>query len=116
MGKGCATVDEVISAAKSAHAWEFIEALPLGLQTRLGSLGNGLSGGQRQRIAIARAFLKEAPILLLDEPTSALDRESEQSVVAGLKSLMKGRTTILISHNPNTLLSVDRVIGLNPTL
>ncbi len=116
MGKGCATVDEVISAAKSAHAWEFIEALPLGLQTRLGSLGNGLSGGQRQRIAIARAFLKAAPILLLDEPTSALDRESEQSVVAGLKSLMKGRTTILISHNPNTLLSVDRVISLNPTL
>ena len=116
MGKQVATDEEIVSAARAAHAWEFIEALPLGLNTRLGSLGNGLSGGQRQRIAIARAFLKGAPILLLDEPTSALDRDSEQVVVAGLKSLMAGRTTILVSHNPDTLISVDRVISLNPGL
>jgi subfamily B ATP-binding cassette protein MsbA len=116
MGKQVATDEEIVSAAKAAHAWEFIEALPLGLNTQLGSLGNGLSGGQRQRIALTRAFLKGAPILLLDEPTSALDRDSEQVVVAGLKSLMIGRTTILVSHNPDTLISVDRVISLNPGL
>ncbi len=116
MGKQVATDEEIVSAAKAAHAWEFIEALPLGLNTQLGSLGNGLSGGQRQRIALTRAFLKGAPILLLDEPTSALDRDSEQVVLAWLKSLMTGRTTILVSHNPDTLISVDRVISLNPGL
>ena len=112
MGNQNASDSAIIDAAKYSNAWEFIEKLPAGLETELGSLGNSLSGGQRQRIAIARAFLKNAPILLLDEPTSALDLKSEQAVIDGLTQLIKGRTTIFISHKPLPPLLVNRTIQL----
>jgi len=110
LGKPNATDAEVVKACQAAHARSFIEALPQGLDTPLGSLGDRLSGGQRQRIAIARAFLKDAPILLLDEATSALDKESEQAVLAGLNDLMAGRTVILVSHAPERLANVTKII------
>ena len=112
MGRPSATSEEVIQAAKAAHAWEFIQKLPQQLDTPLGSLGDRLSGGQRQRMAIARAFIKDAPILLLDEATSALDKDSEQAVLEGLSGLIKGRTVILVSHAPERLIRVDRTIEL----
>ena len=99
-------------AARQAHALEFIEALPNGFDTQIGPFGNRLSGGQRQRIAIARAFIKDAPILLLDEPTSALDHKSRKEVLKGLENLKVNRTTLVISHQPESLLSIDRTISL----
>jgi ABC-type multidrug transport system fused ATPase/permease subunit len=113
MGNPNASLDEIIQACRAANAWEFIERLPDGLNTPLGVLGNALSGGQRQRIAIARAFLKDSTILLLDEPTSALDRESEGVVLEGLQALIRGRTTLIVSHSPERLLKVDRFIRLD---
>lgn len=107
-----ATDEEVQDAARQAHALEFIEALPEGFDTQIGPFGNRLSGGQRQRIAIARAFIKDAPILLLDEPTSALDHKSREEVLKGLENLKANRTTLIISHQPETLLSIDRTIHL----
>ena len=104
MGRPGASRQAIEEAARAAHAWEFIQKLPEGLDTPLGSLGDRLSGGQRQRIAIARAFLKDAPILLLDEATSALDKESEQAVLKGLQTLMANRTVILVSHSPERLM------------
>ena len=112
LGRPEASEEDVISAARAAHAWPFIEALPQGLDTPLGSLGDRLSGGQRQRIAIARAFLKDAPILLLDEATSALDKESEQAVLQGLNELMAGRTVLMVSHAPERLTGVHRLVSL----
>ena len=112
MGRLDASDEEVLSAAKSSHAWEFIEKLPDQLDTPLGSLGDRLSGGQRQRIAIARAFLKDAPILLLDEAMSALDRESEAAVLDGLERLIQGRTVLMVSHSPERLRGVTRTIDL----
>ncbi len=108
-------VDEqaVIQAAKMAYAWEFIEDLPLGLQTVVGEHGVLLSGGQRQRIAIARAILKDAPILILDEATSALDSESERFIQAALEDLMKNRTTLVIAHRLSTIENVDKIIVLD---
>ena len=103
---------EVREAARRANALEFIEALPNGFDTQIGPLGSRLSGGQRQRIAIARAFIKDAPILLLDEPTSALDHASREEVLKGLENLKADRTTLIISHQPETLLSIDRTISL----
>jgi ABC-type multidrug transport system fused ATPase/permease subunit len=103
---------ELARALALAGASEFVSELPYGLETRLGTLGDTLSGGQKQRLSIARAFLKNAPILLLDEPTSALDRESEQAVLQGVCKLMKDRTTIVVSHSPERLLKVDQVISL----
>lgn len=105
-------VDEaqVIAAAKAAHAWEFIQQLPEGLQSEVGDRGVRLSGGQRQRLAIARAILKDAPILLLDEATSALDTESEQHVQAALDELMRNRTTIVIAHRLSTIENADRIL------
>jgi ATP-binding cassette, subfamily B, bacterial MsbA len=111
-GRESASDEEVYFAAKSAHAWEFIERLPKKLDTPIGSLGERLSGGQRQRIAIARAFLKDAPILLLDEATSALDRESEEAVLDGLERLIQGRTVLMVSHSPERLRGVTRTIDL----
>ena len=105
--------EAVEKAARQAHATEFIEALPLGFDTSIGPLGNRLSGGQRQRIAIARAFLKNAPILLLDEPTSALDKESRKEVLKALENLKADRTTLIISHHPESLLSIDRIISFD---
>ena len=111
-GKRDATVDEIRAAAKAAHALEFIEALPDGLNTMIGENGVKLSGGQRQRLAIARAILKNAPILILDEATSALDTESERHVQAALDELMKGRSTLVIAHRLSTIERADRIIAL----
>ncbi len=102
--------DAVIAAAKAAHAWEFIQQLPDGLQNEIGDRGVRLSGGQRQRIAIARAILKNAPILLLDEATSALDSESEMHVQAALDNLMQNRTTLVIAHRLSTIENADRIL------
>jgi subfamily B ATP-binding cassette protein MsbA len=110
--KGDASQAEIEAAAKAAAAHEFIIALPKGYQSRVGEAGARLSGGQRQRIAIARAFLKNAPILLLDEPTSALDTESEAQVQAALARLMAGRTTLIIAHRLSTIRGADRIYVL----
>ncbi len=107
------TEQEVIAAAKAAHAWEFIQKLPNGLQNEIGDRGVRLSGGQRQRIAIARAILKNAPILLLDEATSALDTESEQHVQAALDTLMQNRTSIVIAHRLSTIENADRIMVMD---
>lgn len=112
LAKADATEAELVEAVRAADAYDFVFALPRGLDTPLGSLGNSLSGGQRQRLSIARAFLKNAPILLLDEATSSLDRESEISVLRGLKELMKGKTTMVVSHSPERLLDIDHVVHL----
>lgn len=101
---------QVVSAAKAANAWEFIQQLPDGLATKVGDRGVLLSGGQRQRLAIARAILKNAPILLLDEATSALDNESELKVQEALNHLIKNRTTIVIAHRLSTVEKVDRIL------
>jgi len=100
----------VIEAAKAAHAWEFIQQLPHGLQSEIGDRGVRLSGGQRQRLAIARAILKDAPILLLDEATSALDTESEKHVQAAFDRLMQKRTTFIIAHRLSTIENADRIL------
>ncbi len=100
-------------AAKAAHALEFIQALPQGFDTIVGDNGIRLSGGQRQRLAIARAILKNAPILILDEATSALDSESERHVQAAMETLMQGRTTIVIAHRLSTIERVDRIVVLD---
>jgi ATP-binding cassette subfamily B protein len=112
-GKQKATDAEIIAAAKKANAWEFIENLPDGLDTLTGERGVKLSGGQRQRINIARAILKDAPILVLDEATSALDSESENLIQDALKKLMKDRTSLVIAHRLSTVAALDRIIVLD---
>src|SRR5574340_653306 len=104
--------EEIVAAATAAHAMEFIRDLPQGLNTLVGEKGVRLSGGQRQRIAIARAILKNAPILILDEATSALDSESERHVQAALETLMQGRTTLVIAHRLSTIEKADRIVVL----
>lgn len=111
-GKPDANMDEIIQAAKLANAHDFILELENGYETRSGERGNLLSGGQRQRIAIARAILKDSPILILDEATSALDNKSEELVNEALDRLMKGRTTIVIAHRESTLAHADMVVEL----
>ena len=104
------TEDEVREAARAAHALDFIEALPQGFETQIGESGVRLSGGERQRLSIARALLKNAPILVLDEATSALDTESEREVQKALDNLMKDRTTFVIAHRLSTIKNADRII------
>ena len=109
-GRPNATLEEIEAAAKAANAHEFIVKLPLGYDTRLGERGATLSGGQRQRISIARAFLKNAPVLILDEPTSALDAATEKLLLDAMYRLIKGRTTLIIAHRLSTIRNADLIV------
>ena len=108
-----ATEAQIQAAADAAHASEFIRQMPQGFATIVGENGVKLSGGQRQRLAIARALLKNAPVLVLDEATSALDSESERHVQAALETLMQGRTTLVIAHRLSTVEKADRIVVLD---
>lgn len=112
-GRSDATDDAIIEAARAAFAWEFIERLPQGLDTLVGENGLRLSGGQRQRLAIARAILRDPPLLILDEATSALDSESEKLVQKALANLVKARTTLIIAHRLSTVQHADRIVVMN---
>lgn len=117
-GRPTASDDDIINAAKQAHAWEFIQQLSdakgnTGLDTQVGERGVKLSGGQRQRIAIARVMLKNAPILLLDEATSALDSEVEHAITDSLNDMMSGKTVIAIAHRLSTIASMDRLVVMD---
>ena len=103
---------EIINALKAAHAYDFVMALPQGLDTLIGEQGVRLSGGERQRLAIARALLKDPPILILDEATSSLDSESEREVQQALDRLIDGRTTLVIAHRLSTVRNADRIIAM----
>ena len=111
-GKPGATREEIVAAAKLANADEFIRRMPHGYDSLVGERGDTLSGGQRQRIGIARAVIRNSPIMILDEPTAALDTESEQLVIEGLKRLMHGRTVIMIAHRLSTIRDADKIIVL----
>jgi ATP-binding cassette subfamily B protein/subfamily B ATP-binding cassette protein MsbA len=112
-GKADATDEEVEAAARAAHAHEFVSHLPKKYDTPVAEAGGGLSGGERQRLSVARAILKDAPILILDEPTSSLDAISEEIVFAALKRLRKGRTTIVIAHRLSTVRDADAILVLD---
>jgi ABC-type multidrug transport system fused ATPase/permease subunit len=111
-GRPGATETEIMNAAKLADVDEFVARMPHGYDTRVGERGETLSGGQRQRIGIARAIIRNNPILILDEPTAALDTESESSVVKALEVLMKGRTVITIAHRLSTIRNSDKILVL----
>jgi ATP-binding cassette subfamily B protein/subfamily B ATP-binding cassette protein MsbA len=113
-GRPEATEEEIIEAARRAQAHDFIMALPEGYRSQVGERGGHLSVGQRQRIGIARAFLKNAPILILDEPTSALDPTTEAAIMQTLEALMRGRTTLIITHRIATVHGVDKIVVLGP--
>ena len=108
-----ASFDEIIKAAQNAAAHDFIQSMPKGYETRIGTGGNLLSGGQRQRIAIARAFLRDAPIVLLYEATSSLDSESENKIQQARDQLSKGRTTIVVTHRLSTVRRAHKIIVLD---
>jgi subfamily B ATP-binding cassette protein MsbA len=112
-GRPDATEEQIIAGSKLANADEFIVRMPYGYDTPVSERGLTLSGGQRQRIGIARALVRNAPILILDEPTAALDAASETMVMEGLNRLMKGRTVLTITHRLNTIRSADRIIVLH---
>jgi ATP-binding cassette subfamily B protein len=109
-GRPNATEKELIEASKKAHCHEFITGFPDGYESFVGERGVKLSGGERQRIAIARAILKDAPILVLDEATSSLDSESEQFIQEALRELMKKKTVIVIAHRLSTIMQMDRIV------
>jgi ABC-type multidrug transport system fused ATPase/permease subunit len=112
-GRLDSTRAEIEEAARAAHAHEFISRLPKGYDTEIAEAGGGLSGGERQRLSVARAILKNAPILILDEPTSSLDAISEEIVFAALRRLRAGRTTIVIAHRLSTVRDADRILVLD---
>lgn len=112
-GKPGAKEAEILEAARAAYIYDFIQRLPKGIDTVIGELGNRLSGGEKQRICIARALLKDAPVLILDEATSALDAEAEQLVQKALENLMKGRTSFVIAHRLSTIIDADRIIVIS---
>jgi len=107
-----ASEDEIIAATRAANAHDFIVRLPQGYETLVGERGMRLSGGERQRISIARAFLKDAPMLILDEPTSSVDVQTEAAIVEAMERLMRGRTTFIIAHRPSTLKHCDRILRI----
>ena len=111
-GSPGASDEKIVAAAKVANADEFISRMPHGYDSPIGERGDTLSGGQRQRIGIARAVIRNSPIMILDEPTAALDTESEQLVVEGLRRLMKGRTVIMIAHRLSTISDADKIVVL----
>ncbi len=110
LGKDDASEEEIIDALKIANAWEFVKELPKQLETNIGDAGNKLSGGQKQRLSIARAVLKNPPIMILDEATSALDTESEKLVQKALENMMKNRTSIVIAHRLSTIQNADKIV------
>ena len=112
-GRPDATDEDIERAARAADVHRFVQDLPDGYATRVGQRGRLLSGGQRQRLAIARAMIRDAPVLLLDEPTTGLDAESSERVLAPLRRLMAGRTTLMISHNLLTVTDADRIVFLD---
>jgi ABC-type multidrug transport system fused ATPase/permease subunit len=111
-GKPGARAEEIAEAARAAHALGFIEKLPDKFQTRIGEGAARLSAGERQRINLARAFLKDAPIILMDEPTSALDGESQGLIAESLQALLRGRTALMVAHRPATIAGFQRVLVL----
>ena len=113
LGKTNATEEEIIDALKIANAWEFVKDLPKALDTNIGDSGNKLSGGQKQRLSIARAVLKNPPIMILDEATSALDTESEKLVQKALENMMKNRTSIVIAHRLSTIQNADLIVVMH---
>lgn len=110
LGNPNAGDDEIIEALKVANAWEFVSALPEGMDTNIGDNGNKLSGGQKQRLSIARAVLKNPPVMILDEATSALDTESERLVQQALENMMYNRTSLVIAHRLSTIQKADLIV------
>jgi ATP-binding cassette subfamily B protein len=108
-----ATRDEIVRAAEAAHAHDFIRHLPNGYDTPVGERGMQLSGGERQRISLARAFLKDAPILIMDEPTSAVDVTTEALIMEAMEHVMKGRTSVMIAHRVSTLAPCDKIVEIS---
>lgn len=113
LGKQDATDQEIIEALKIANAWEFVKDLPKGIDTNIGDSGNKLSGGQKQRLSIARAVLKNPPIMILDEATSALDTESERLVQSALENMMLNRTSLVIAHRLSTIQNADKIVVMH---
>jgi subfamily B ATP-binding cassette protein MsbA len=113
IGKENATDEEIIAALKVANAYEFVKDLPNGIHTNIGDAGNKLSGGQKQRLNIARAVLKNPPIMILDEATSALDTESEKFVQLAIENMMQNRTSIVIAHRLSTIQKADKIVVMH---
>ena len=112
LGKENASIEEIEAAAKVANAHDFIMELPKGYETNIGDSGNKLSGGQKQRLSIARAVLKNPPLMIMDEATSALDTESERLVQDALEKMMRNRTSIVIAHRLSTIQNADTIVVL----
>ena len=113
IGKKNATRDEVIKAAEMAECMPFIEKLPEGIDTVIGENGHTLSGGERQRLSIARAFLKNAPIVLLDESTASIDPETETKIQTAIEKLTRGRTVLMIAHRLRSIVGCDKIVVLD---